>query len=50
MNRTWILILILAVAAGGCLWFVLSGQYAAGDVYEEYSSLRTDRMGTAVMF
>jgi hypothetical protein len=50
MSRAAVLILVVALAAGGCLWFVLSGQYAAGNIYAEYSSQRTDRMGTAALY
>jgi len=44
------LIVTVALAAGGCLWFVLSGQYASGNVYREYSSQRTDRWGTSALY
>jgi len=50
MTRAWLLIFATAAGAAGCLWFVLSGQYASGTVYPDYSSQRTDRMGTAALY
>jgi hypothetical protein len=50
VTRARLLIVVLAVAAIGCLAIVLSGQYASGNVYAEYSSQRTDRMGTAALY
>jgi hypothetical protein len=50
MTRAWLLIFLMAAGAAVCLWFVLSGQYAAGTVYADYSSQRTDRMGTAALY
>jgi hypothetical protein len=50
LKRAWLLIVTVALAAVGCLWFVLSGQYAAGNVYQEYSSQRTDRWGTSALY
>ena len=50
MTRAWLLIVVLASAAVGCLAIVLNGQYSSGNVYAEYSSQRTDRMGTAALY
>jgi hypothetical protein len=50
MTRAWLLILVTTVGAAACLWYVLSGQYASGTVYADYSSERTDRMGTAALY
>jgi hypothetical protein len=44
------LIIVLAAAALGCLAIVLNNQYSSGNVYAEYSSQRTDRMGTAAIY
>jgi hypothetical protein len=48
--RAKLLIAVLAACAVGCLALVLSSQYASGNIYSEYSSLRTDRMGTAALY
>lgn len=50
MTRARLLIVVIAVAAIGCLVIVLNEQYASGSVYAEYSSQRTDRMGTAALY
>lgn len=48
--RPEILIGLLIAAGAGCLAFVLSKEYASGNVYPEYSSLRTDRAGAAALY
>ncbi len=45
-----LLIFALVAVALGCAGFVLRGDYASGNVYAEYSSQRTDRMGTAALY
>jgi hypothetical protein len=50
MTRARLLIIVMAAAAFGCLAIVLREQYSSGNVYPEYSSQRTDRMGTAAIY
>jgi hypothetical protein len=45
-----LLIVVLIAAAIGCAAAVLGSQYASGNIYSEYSSWRTDRMGTAALY
>jgi hypothetical protein len=50
VNRTRILILLLA---GGFAWgvvYLLNLQFASGEVYPEYSSLRADPLGSKLLF
>ncbi|MBZ5622631.1 MAG: hypothetical protein LAQ69_28440 [Acidobacteriia bacterium] len=46
---TSILLILLAGFAGGVM-YLFGIQFAAGDVYPEYSSLRTDPAGTKLLF
>ena len=53
MSRGWRPWVLVVLVAGAFAWGVLHlfhAQFASGDVYPEFSSLRTDRMGTKLLY
>jgi len=48
--RTWALVLLVAGLFLAGVITLFNRQFAAGDVYPEYSSMRTDRLGTKLLF
>ncbi len=49
-GRTHIVLLILMGGFAAGVMYLFGVQFAAGDVYPEYSSLRTDPMGTKLLY
>ena len=48
--RAKIAIAFFAALSVACLSYVLSGDYSSGDIYPEYSTLRTDRTGSSALY
>jgi len=43
-------LILLAILFGGGLWYLLESEFAAGDVYPAYSTLRSDPSGAKLIF
>jgi hypothetical protein len=48
--RPWVLVLVVAALFVGGVIVLFDQQFAAGNVYPEYSSMRTDRMGARLLY
>src|SRR5690242_16610719 len=49
MKAVWAAVILAALFFGGAIYF-FNLNFAAGDVYPEYSSMRTDPRGTKVLY
>jgi hypothetical protein len=48
--RSWALVLGAAAVFGGGMIGLFNRQFASGEIYPEFSSMRTDRMGAKLLF